>query len=395
MNTKLSVNKKIGSKPISRLSLSLIGAMSLATLSSQAAFADESPMKFYGILDTGVEHITNIGADGDSLTRVPAITGTMASRFGVSVEKPFGEKYKGIAKLEMGYNADDGTQGQAGRLFGRQVYFGAQTPYGRFTIGRQYSVFLFAAGTADLMGPNIYALGSLDAYLPNARYDNSLSWINRFGKNITAGITYSFGRDTSGGVPASGTCKGEETQVGDSSACRAWSGMLKYTGSNFGVAAGIDTLNGGSGARAFFFNGNAPIDMSDSGDTDRRITLGGYYTLGAGKIGVGMLSRKLDSVAADVESKAVYVTGSYKVNPKVTLDGGIYKMTNDDQDADATLAVIRGMYNLDKGLDVYAQIGTISNSDNASYALSGAGGGTAPAAGEGQVGTMVGMRFKF
>ncbi|ROU00763.1 porin [Marinobacter sp. R17] len=359
------------------------------------SLADRSDVSLYGVLDTGVEHITNIGEDSDGLTRIPAITGTMASRLGIDAHIDIAEGYRGLAKLEMGFNADDGTQGQGGRLFGRQLYVGLQTPYGRLTVGRQYSVFLFAQGTSDLIGPNIYALGSLDAYLPNARYDNSLSWMHRFTDRISAGVSYSFGRDTSGGVPASGTCGGESLQVGDSSACQAWSAMLKYDAGTFGLAAAIDTLNGGDGAQAFFFNGQPPVDMSDSGDTDRRTSLGGYVKLGDGKVGVGWLGRELDTAATNIQSDAYYVTANYKFTPKFTLDGGVYDITNDDQDADATLAVIRGIYNLASGLDTYAQMGYITNSDNAAYAVSGAGPNTAPAAGESQEGYMVGLRYKF
>ena len=67
-------------------------------------------------------------------------------------------------------------------------------------------------------------------------------------------------------------------------------------------------------------------------------------------------------------------------------------MTNDDQDADATLFVIRAIHNMDKGVDTYVQVGSISNSDNAKYALS-PGATTGPAAGESQTGVMVGFRY--
>lgn len=355
-----------------------------------------STLSIYGILDTGVEHITNIGEDGDSLTRIPAITGTLPSRLGFDLATDLGKGYKALAKLEMGFNADDGTQGQAGRLFGRQLYLGMQTPLGRITVGRQYSVFLFGVATSDLLGPNIYALGSLDAYLPNARYDNSLSWNHKFGDSISTGFSYSFGRDTTGGVPASGACKGEENAIGESSECVAWSGMLKYDNGTFGLSAAIDTLNGGDGALAYFFNGAAqPIDMSDPDDTDQRVSLGGYFKFGNTKIGIGNLNRKLETVSTDVESETLYVTGNYKFTSKFSLDGGIYDISNDDQKANATLAVIRGMYNLSKGLDGYGQIGYISNNDNAAHAVSGAGPNTAPNNGENQTGYMIGLRYIF
>lgn len=348
---------------------------------------------FYGVLDGGIEHITNIqnGTDEDSVTRVPSITGTIPSRVGVRAAKEFTPGYKAIATAEAGFNLDDGSMGQGGRIFGRQLFAGIDTPYGSFTIGRQYSMLLFGIGASDLLGPNIYALGSLDAYLPNARYDNSIAWRGNFSK-LSLGATYSTGRDTKGGIPASGTCAGE--LAGETQSCKGWSAMAKYDEDRFGLAAAIDVQHGGPGATAFFFNGAAPINFSRSGDTDRRLALGGYVKLGQGKIGLGWLGRKLDAAAADVESDIYYLEGSYPVSPQFSLDGGVHRVVNDDQDRDATLLVLRGLYRLDASLTTYLQVGRIANSDKAQYAVS-VGPGISPPAGGSQTATMAGLRYTF
>jgi predicted porin len=358
-----------------------------------ARAAEEKPLvTIYGILDGGVEHITNIGADGKSLTRVPPITATLPSRIGFRLHKEVRPGLAAIGVLEAGFNLDDGNQLQAGRIFGRQLYAGLETPYGSFTVGRQWSMLTAAMMGSDQLGPNIYAMGSLDSYLPNSRYDNSLAWKHKIG-GVSMGLSYSFGRDTSGGAPASGTCAGEQNSIADTQECRAWSAMVRYDGANFGVAGGIDQISGGSGASAFFFNGAAPFAFTNSNDEDLRTTLGGYVKLGKAKLGVGWLGRKVDTDAVSVESDAYYLSASYQLTPVIKLDGGIHHIINDDQDRDATLSVVRGFYTIDKGLDAYAQVGHIANSDNASYQLSGAGGGTAPAAGESQNGYMVGLRY--
>jgi predicted porin len=264
---------------------------------------------------------------------------------------------------------------------------------GTVTLGRQYSMLLGAMFGVDQLGPNIYAMGSFDAYLPNARYDNSIAWKHKFG-NVSAGVNYSFGNNTSGGAPAHGTCAGEQNNVTDSQECRAWSAMLRYDSAKYGVAGAVDQIKGGTGATAYFFNGAAPFAFSSSSDTDTRATLGGYAKFGSTKIGLGLLTRKVSTDAIDVSSDAAYVTVSHKLTPTIRIDGGIYKVSNDDQDRDATLGVIRGFYTLDKGLDLYTQVGHISNSDNASYQLS-VGPGVAPDAGESQNGLMFGMRYIF
>lgn len=339
------------------------------------AVAGTPAVTIYGVLDGGIEHITNVasGTGTKSLTRIPSITASIPSRIGIRAAKEFAPGYKAIGTAEIGINLDDGSLGQADRIFGRQLFAGLDTPYGSFTIGRQYSMLLFGIGASDLLGPNIYALGSIDSYLPNARYDNSIAWRKSFGA-FSTGLTYSTGRDTKGGAPGSGTCSGET--VGDTQACRGWSAMAKYDAENFGVAAAVDVQRGGTGATAFFFNGAAPIAFSSSGDTDRRTAIGGYVKVGQGKIGAGWLGRKVDA-ATDVESNIYYVTGAYPITSKFSLDGGLHRVTNDDQDRDATLFVLRGLYKLDASLTTYLQVGHINNSDDASYQVS-VGPGIAP-----------------
>ncbi len=352
-------------------------------------------MSVYGVLDGGVEHITNIqnGSSRGSLTRVPSITGSVPSRLGLRVAKEFAPGYQVIATAEAGFNLDDGSLGQGGRIFGRQLFAGVDTPLGSFTIGRQYSMVLAGIGASDLLGPNIYSLGSLDAYLPNARHDNSIAWRKGFGA-LSLGATYSGGRDTKGGVPASGTCAGEV--AGDTQSCRGWSAMAKYDdpGKRFGLAAAIDVQNGGTGASAFFFNGSAPIAFTDSGDTDRRIALGGYLAVGLGKVGFGWLGRRVETTAVEVESDIYYLEGAYPVMPGVMLDAGVHRVTNDDQDRDATLYVLRGTYKFDDSLSTYLQVGRISNSPRAQYSVS-IGAGIAPPAGGSQTATMAGLRYAF
>lgn len=167
--------------------------------------------------------------------------------------------------------------------------------------------------------------------------------------------------------------------------------MVKYDAERFGVAAAIDVQHG---ATAFLFNGAAPIAFNDSGDRDRRVAVGAYAKLGKGKLGAGWLGRKLDAVAADVESAIYYLEGAYPITPRFVLDGGVHRVVNDDQNRDATLSVLRGSYRLDDNLTTYLQLGHISNSGLAQYAVS-VGAGIAPPPGESQTATMAGMRYTF
>ncbi|HRQ64472.1 MAG TPA: hypothetical protein PKZ76_06365 [Xanthomonadaceae bacterium] len=48
---------------------------------------DKPLVTIYGVLDGGVEHLTNVGAEKKSLTRVPPITATLPSRIGFRLHK--------------------------------------------------------------------------------------------------------------------------------------------------------------------------------------------------------------------------------------------------------------------------------------------------------------------
>jgi predicted porin len=352
-------------------------------------------VSIYGVLDGGLEHITNVTDTTNhthgSVNRMPSITGSVASRLGVRASREINPNLKAIATLESGFNFNDGTIGQGGRLFGRQLFAGVETKAGSFTAGRQYSMLVYGLGDSDLLGPNIYAMGSLDAYLPNARFDNSVAWRGTFGK-VSLGATYSTGRDKAGGAPASGTCAG---QIAGSTQCKGWSAMAKYDDTSYGVALAIDQQYGGTGATAFFFNGSAPIAFNREQDTDTRIAANGYLKFNGGhKIGLGYLGRTVNAASGSVHSDIYYLEGAYKVSEAIMIDGGYHHIENKDQDRNADLVVLRGFYNFDPSFATYLSLGHINNSDKAAYAVS-VGAGVSPAAGGSQNATMAGIRYRF
>lgn len=372
------------------------GAPAASPAASAAQTEKDTPtLTFYGLVDVGVEHITNISNTSSnttgSLTRVPSITGTLPSRLGMNVNKEFLPGYKAIATLETGFNMDDGSLGQGGRIFGRQLFVGVDSPYGAMTIGRQNSMLLFGVGAADFIGPNIYSLGSLDAYLPNARFDNSIAWRKKFSK-LSVGALYSTARDAKGGAPASGTCAGEI--AGSANQCKGWSAMASYDDKSFSVAAAVDRLNGGTGATASFFNGAAPIAFSQSSDTDQRVAASGSIKFGGAKIGLGWLGRKVETSTASIKSNIYFLDAAYPITAKMLVDGGVYRAVNNDQDRSATLFLLRGLYSFDKNFTGYLQIGYIKNSDQAQYAVS-VGPNIAPPAGGSQTAMMAGARYRF
>jgi predicted porin len=378
------------------MKINTIAAVAMLAFSGPA-FA-QSSVTLYGILDTGIELVTHANAAGDKVIRMPGITGSVPSRWGIRGKEDLGRGLAAIFTLENGFNTRAGDVNQGGRLFGRQAWVGLANSYGALTFGRQYTMSFWAISDADALGPDIYGgVGSIDAYIPNSRSDNTIAYKGTFG-GLTVGATYSFGRDSAGtgNSPGQGTCAGPIP--GNSQACRQWSALLRYDSSAFGLAASYDQQRGGPGAAANFFNGVAPIALTQSSDKDTRMQLNGYFKVGQLKLGGGWLGRFVDTQAPavpDVRTNIYYLTGTYFVTPSVVLDGGVYRTLDKQQDTRATLTALRGTYLLSKRTSVYLQSGYLFNSNKARYTLSQGGPGTTPAAGIGQLGVMAGIKHTF
>ncbi|MGF6904753.1 porin [Paraburkholderia sp. GAS348] len=363
---------------------------------SAASFA-QSSVTLYGIVDTGVEYVSHANAAGDGIVRMPSITGEIPSRWGIRGTEDLGGGYKALFVLENGFNVGTGSMGQGGRLFGRQSWVGIDGPYGTLSFGRQYTMTYLAVLDADVIGPNIYGMGSLDSYIPNARSDNSIAYRGKFG-GLTVGASYSFGRDSTGtgNSPGQGTCAGQVP--GEMTECRSWSAMLKYDGPWYGGAASYEEQRGGTGAAANFFDGVKPLPLTSNGDKDDRAQVNSYVRLYGVKLAGGWIGRWVNtdsSAGPNVHSNLFYVSASYQIVPDFALDGGAYRVIVSGQDARATLGVLRGTYFLSKQTAVYLQGAYLANSSHARYSASSGGGGTTPAPGQGQVGVMAGIRHMF
>lgn len=378
-------------QPSARL---LIGA-ALCTISGAAAA--QSSITLYGIIDTGIEYVSHANAAGKSVFRMPSVTGELPSRWGLRGEEALGGGYSAVFTLESGFNVRAGDQGQGGRMFGRQAFVGIKSPYGTVSFGRQYTMTYLALMGADLIGPDIYGLGSLDAYVPNARADNSVVYLGSYA-GLTFGASYSFGRDATGtgNSPGQGTCTG--SVAGQTTQCREWSVMLKYDAPQFGVAASYEEQRGGSTAAANFFDGVTPTPLTSAADKDIRAQVSAYAKLGKTKLGIGWLNRRVEPGAdtvASVRSNLFFVAAAYNVTPAFIVDGAVYHIANAQHDTRATMGTLRTTYLLSKRTAVYAQASYLANSAKAEYSVSGGGGGTTPAAGTGQTGVMVGIRHSF
>ena len=215
----------------SKLSAAIIAALLPAAAAAQNVTA-------YGVVDTGIEYLNGIGAAHDSVVRMPALTGTVPSRQACAAPKT-GQRPEGRVLAGVGLRPDSGASNQGPPV--RPPRWSACPALGQVALGRQYTMLFWAMAEPDILGPNAFGSGSLDSYIPNARTDNAISYKGTFG-GLTAGATYSFGRDTvnAGPSPSGTNCAGENPA--DKRACREWSAMLKYDAAAWSVGVAYDSL---------------------------------------------------------------------------------------------------------------------------------------------------------
>ncbi len=357
-------------------------SISLAlVLATGAGYAHaQSNVTVYGIIDAALARTTNADAAGNAITKMPSLTGSLPSRIGFRGVEDLGGGLSAVFTLENGFTPDTGTLGQGGRLFGRQAWVGLRGQWGTLQLGRMMNMTFLATARADVMGPNLFSISSIDLYLPNARSDNAIGYTGNF-NGVLVGGTYSFGRDaSSAGGPSATGCAGEV--AANAKACRQYTALLGYESKAYGATVSYDKLYGNTGAA----NG-----LTSSDKYDRRITANGFYLFGTTKLGGGVIDRKTDAAIGVTESDLYYlgVSVPYEL---WTADAQVARKNVRGSADDSNLFVLRLTYALSVRSAVYAGIGRMDNHGAAANALD--AGGTV-AAGKAQNGVMAGMRHTF
>ncbi len=361
-----------------------LGRITLAALAAAPVMAAAQSVTLYGVVDTGVEYVNNVGPNKDSVVRMPNLTATVPSRWGIRGTEDLGGGLKGLFVLESGFGPDTGNANQGGRLFGRQAWVGVSGPWGQISLGRQYTMLFWAILDSDILGPNVYGSGSLDSYIPNTRHDNAVVYKGTFG-GLTVGASYSFGRDAANAGPSpSGTnCAGENPA--DARACRAWSALVQYATKTWGVHAAYDSLRGGPGAFA---------GLTSSSLTDDRVSVGGYVLLDRVKAGAGLIRR--DNEASPTPRSDMWYAGlAYDITPAFQLAGQVYYLKYRHSDNDQMLYALRGSYAFSKRTMVYATAGFIDNDGTLTTSVSGGSPGSNTRPGGSQLGAMLGIKHVF
>lgn len=352
------------------------GFFSLSVLCAAAAWgtaAHAQAVTVYGLVDAAVEHVTKVGPASSGLNRMPSLTGSFPSRWGLRGSEDLGGGLRVVFTLEQGFTPDMGTLSQGARAWGRQAFVGVSAPWGTLSVGRHYTMLFWSILDADVIGPAIYSSGSLDAYIPNARADNSVSYRGSFG-GLTLGGTYSLGRDAvNAGSPAGTNCAGEDGA--DKKACREWSAMVKYDVPNWGAALAVDEIRGGAGAFA---------GLTRSALKDTRISANGYMKFGSLKATLGLVRRDNGASLTTPKSDLWYVGFVYPLSASITLDGEWLDLRFKGAAEGARLLTARATYSLSRRTAVYAMLGHIDNRGSLAISVSAGAAGSNPVAGGSQ-----------
>ncbi|EHP41560.1 porin [Cupriavidus basilensis OR16] len=383
-STSAQPNRQFRARTV-RCGLTAFAALASGLAQAQIASisAAQAPgMTLYGLIDTGVEYVSNVGSRKDSVVRMPSLTGSLPSRWGLRGIENLGGGLNSIFVLESGFAPSQGTLNQGGRLFGRQAYVGLFGPWGVVTVGRLYSQIYWSL-IGDTLAPNIFGAGLLDTYLTAARVDNAIDYTFML-SGFTFGATYSFGRDAVAPAVAGG-CAGESPA--DWRACKSMSAMLKYEAASWGVATAIDRNYGGGGA------GSA---LPQSAQTDTRGVINGYVKFGTSTVGGGFLHRN-NQGSANPSSNYWWLGATYLPQPQIALDVQYGRLTVKGSSTGASVIAARAMYMLSKRSSVYITAGRMFNQRDASFTIDGGAIGTVslPSAGVNQTGALIGIRHKF
>jgi predicted porin len=314
----------------SALALAVLAALSLNTT---AHAQTQTNVQVYGLIDAGVEQVTNAAPGGHSMTRVIS-GGKNTSRWGFRGTEDLGGGLKAVFNLEGGILMDTGAAD--GALFKRQANVGLEGSFGRVVLGRSFTTTYDLVIKFDPLGfaPNYSWATSGNATGPSkygmtTAFDNLIKYTGTSG-----GFTY-------------GATIGLGEQAGSNADSRKYAVGGSWFGGGFGVMASYEQINGNT------------VTATGRRDETTAFHLGADYKTGPWRAVAGMRGYKLESGKAatpDVRGDTYWAGITYNPNAW-TLTGAVYHVNTknlpSDKDADPTMLVARAMYALSKRTDLY------------------------------------------
>ena len=294
--------------------------LALAVLASFAGVASaQTNVTVYGVVDMGIQRTdTNVTEPIWSLD-----SGIQSgSRLGFKGTEDLGGGLSASFQLENGFNSDNGTLAQGGRLFGRQAWVGLNGGFGSVKFGRQNT-------------PIFVAVGSVDPFDVGLAGDLTQT-VNTFGLRMDNAVNYSL---TAG----------------------AFSGQVAY---GFGEVAGDTTANRHLGLSFGYANGpvNTVLAYHKQEDatgilSDKTLFVGGTYNFGVVKAHASFADNKTDVTATDSDKSRDYMVGVSAPVGAGSVMGSFQRSKDRDSDAKFNLFAVGYTHNLSKRTNLYTSLG--------------------------------------
>jgi len=355
----------------------------------------QSSVTLYGIIDVGVNYVSNQKA-GNGGKNFALVDGPpQASRWGLKGAEDLGGGLKAIFTLENGFSVNNGTLGQGGRMFGRQAFVGLSgNQWGTVTFGRQYDsvVDYLAPPTAN----GTYGGGYFSHMFDSDNTDNNLRVDN----------SVKFKSQNYGGFSMS-ALYGFSNQAGGFNRNQAWSVGAGYANGPVAIGAAYEQMN----------NPGANTDGAVSSTADatfvagrqRIFGVGGTYTIGPVKAGLEWTRTILDGITSgpivanylrldNYEINARYdVTSTFFVAGGYTFTNGRQTTGNTSKDPKWHQVNLMLDYSLSKRTDVFLITAFQKAAGDSTFAFIYGNGSTSIASpgSAKQVVARVGIRHKF
>ncbi|QNP47614.1 porin [Diaphorobacter aerolatus] len=343
--------------------------------------AAEKVVTFYGIADVGVQNTDSGQGNKWSI----GTGGWLASRFGVSVNKPINPDLKAVAVAEAGVQYGTGSAGAAsvipginngyasssaatsagGQLFGRQIYAGLNSKtFGALTAGRQYAGTFALNGMSNALAFNGYGYSGsiMGANGMPTRVNNSVVYNSPSLAGFSGQLLYSTGSDnnTNGNVPiAPGSTVKSNDKAGRGIDLEAH--YLKGP-----VLIGASTWN-------FYSTTFAGAETGLAKRTG--FQLGGAYDFGPVKLFANYMDGRIKGGGYENVTKAFSKTGAYSLSAMIPYGKHRFHASFTDfndksaYNMDAKLYGIGYTYQAEETTKYYIAAGRMNNSANASFSL--------------------------
>jgi GBP family porin len=296
----------------------IVAAVSASFATAASA---QSSVTLYGIVDAGLTYVNHEVANNEK-GYGPAYrlsSGNLqGSRWGLRGAEDLGGGMKAIFTVESGFNINDGTSAQGGRLFGRQAYVGLSSNFGTVTLGRQYD------SVVDYIGP-LTANGSWggtyfshpfdnDNTDNSFRINNSIKYQSANYGGFTFGGLYGFSNQAGGFASNRAYSMGAGYQNGPIKLAAAY---LQTQGTNSGVTSGA-IQDGAFGSNGF----------AVPSESQRTYGVGGSYAFGAATVGAVFTQSRFQFALGDASARFnnYEVNARYNVTPALAL-GAAYTYT--------------------------------------------------------------------